>query len=98
MTSRGGEPIDPWHALIAHRVRYDILVGSDWRIRLGADDRYILKPIMEGELEQVTKNLVSQLRAVTTKGVAPTSDFWWDIPAVLARRAHRYARILEVLS
>ncbi len=79
----------------AAQLRYDILAGADWRIALDARDRYTLKPIMEDELEHAGQSLVHTIKAATSRGAAA----WWvDAASEMARRAHRYARILEVVS
>ena len=79
----------------AAEFRYYVLVGADWRILLRAEDRYTLRYIMEQELHNVTTNLVDAFRTAAT---CPVGSFYLEVPAILARRAHRYARILEVLS
>ena len=61
---------------------YDI----DWRHKLDIHDRGVLKPILEAALDAAGDHLVACIR------------FWADPAYVLARRAHRYARILEVIS
>ncbi len=69
--------------------RYDI----DWRHKLDIHDRGVLKPIMEENLVRVTNSLAHAIYA-STKPKA----FWPERAYILARRVHRYARILEVIS
>ena len=54
-----------------------------------------LKPILEGALLDASNSLVHAIYASTKPG---TKAFWPDQAYHLARRAHRYARILEVMS
>ena len=65
----------------------------DWRFNLDIRDRGVLKPLLEGELEQVGNDLVYAIHLANCLGsTAPEHAY------ILARRAHRYARILEVIS
>jgi len=77
-------------------LRYDILVGVDWRHKLDIHDRGVLKPILEEGLDNVAINLVASIHTAAVTLSAP--GFYQEIPVILARRAHRYARILEVMS
>ena len=72
---------------------YDALMG--WRHKLGDGDSGVLKPILEGALLDASNSLVHAIYASTKPG---TKAFWPDQAYHLARRAHRYARILEVMS
>ena len=72
-------------------LRYDILVGVDWRHKLDIHDRGVLKPLLEEGLDIVATNLVASIHTTAV-------PFFQEIPVILARRAHRYARILEAIS
>jgi hypothetical protein len=69
---------------------------TDWRMDLAPEDRYSLRPIMEAEVDRAGINLVAAIRKSTPMG-GYTQPFWAEAAYVLARRAHRYARLLEVL-
>ena len=76
--------------------RYDVLVGSDWRHKLENRDRGDLQYLLESALDETRTNLVDSIHTAIRQD--SVSGFWLEIPVILARRAHRYARILEVLS
>ena len=76
-------------------LRYDILVGVDWRHRLDIRDCGVLKPIMESNLAGAGSALLQAIGFATNP---TTAALWPEHAYVLARRAHRYARILEVIS
>ena len=77
------------------RMRYDILVGCDWRMKLDARDRGVLKPVLEVALIGAGSALLQAIGLATNP---TTAALWPEQAYVLARRAHRYARILEVIS
>ena len=84
-----------WNKIHPAQLRSDIMVGTDWRILLGAEDRYVLQPVMTAALVDTSSALVYALMCSAARGSAP---FHARQAYILARRAYRYARILEVLS
>ena len=69
---------------------------EDWRMALDFQDCYALAPVVRATLGSTARNLVDTLNLATHP--SPWGGAWYAAAAYeLARRAHRYARILEVL-